>query len=343
MILSSLDLAPGQVPCYTFAGLYGDSFDVKIAKAVADALQQPHYVLRLDRRFLEDFPTLLEKVVQVSDGHMDVSGVPNLYVNALARDISPIRLTGNYGQEVLRRYAAFRPMPPFKDLFDPRFADYLRATGETYREAKKCHPLTFALFKQAPWYQFPRLSVEYSQLTLRSPLMDNAIVELVYQAPPEALTSDRISRRLIIDGNPGMGAILTDRGVDIRGDRIFSHVVRAYREFLFKMEYYFNHGMPQVLAKMDLVITPLQVEKLFLGQHKYYHLRTWLRNQWGGHVKAVLLDPRTLDRAFINKKTLADIVHGHLNGTGNYTPQLSALLTVELLHRLFIQRNWETE
>ena len=36
------------------------------------------------------------------DGCIDVSRSPDLYVNERAREIAPVRMTGNYGDEVLR-------------------------------------------------------------------------------------------------------------------------------------------------------------------------------------------------------------------------------------------------
>jgi hypothetical protein len=50
----------------------------------------------------------------------------------------------------------------------------------------------------------------------------------------------------------------------------------------------------------------------------------------------MLLDPRSLSRPYIEAKGLQTIVRGHLVGHRNYTTELHKLLTLELLHRLFL-------
>lgn len=50
----------------------------------------------------------------------------------------------------------------------------------------------------------------------------------------------------------------------------------------------------------------------------------------------MLLDSRSLARPYLDRKTLEAIVQGHTRGGRNYTTELHKLLTVELLHRLFL-------
>ncbi len=50
----------------------------------------------------------------------------------------------------------------------------------------------------------------------------------------------------------------------------------------------------------------------------------------------MLLDDRTLSRPYIRRKGLENVVNGHLKGNQNYTTEIHKLLTLELLHRLFI-------
>ena len=59
--------------------------------------------------FSRKFPRYAERTVYLTDGCVEVSHSPDLYVNELAREIAPVRMTGNYGGEVLRRVRAFKP------------------------------------------------------------------------------------------------------------------------------------------------------------------------------------------------------------------------------------------
>ena len=52
---------------------------------------------------------MAQRTVYETDGAMDVSGAIELYMNRKAREIAPIRLTGNYGDQVIRRVIGFKP------------------------------------------------------------------------------------------------------------------------------------------------------------------------------------------------------------------------------------------
>jgi hypothetical protein len=56
-------------------------------------------------------------------------------------------------------------------------------------------------------------AVVKSQLTLRSPFLDNELVALAYQAPPELAASAQPLLRLIGQGNPALGSVGTDRAL----------------------------------------------------------------------------------------------------------------------------------
>src|SRR5262249_59340202 len=90
-----------------------------------------------------------------------------LYANRIARQIAPVRLTGNYGSEILRGNVAFRPGKLTETLLEPEFAQSVRTAGATYQAERNGRPLSFIAFKQVPWHHYARLAVEQSQLTLR--------------------------------------------------------------------------------------------------------------------------------------------------------------------------------
>jgi asparagine synthase (glutamine-hydrolysing) len=113
-------------------------------------------------------------------------------------------------------------------------------------------------------------------------------------------------------------------------------LTHAYREFTFKAEYAYDEGMPQPVARVDHVLSGLHLERLFLGRHKLLHYRLWYRDQLSEYVKQVLLDPVTLSRPYIQKRTLETMVNDHVKGTRNYTTTIHKLLALELLHRLFL-------
>ena len=117
---------------------------------------------------------------------------------------------------------------------------------------------------------------------------------------------------------------------------IASAALRGYLEFTFKAEYAYDYGMPQWVAKVDRALAPLHLERLWMGRHKLFHFRWWYRTILAKYVQEMLLDPRTLARPYLERKGVEAIVSGHLKGNRNYTTEIHRLLSLELLHRLFL-------
>jgi asparagine synthase (glutamine-hydrolysing) len=195
--------------------------------------------------------------------------------------------------------------------------------------------VTFAAFRQSPWYHHGILSLEQTQLTVRSPYLDNDFVRTVYRAPKSDDGSSDLRLRLIADGSPALRRIRSDRGVGGKSG-LSSKVARGLLEFTFKAEYAYDYGMPQSVARVDHMLAPLHLERLFLGRHKFSHYRVWYRDSLSKYVRQMLLDSRTLSRPYLERKGVEAIVRGHLGGGRNHTTEIHKLLTLELLHRLFL-------
>lgn len=340
IIMANAELAAGKYPCYTFGGMYRDCHDVKVARKVADRCDQPHTTLELDKSFLSDFAKYAEKTVYITDGYLDVSRAPEIYLNRKAREIAPVRITGNYGGEVLRDISGkLKTTPPQPALFDKELQCCFRKAAQTVAQVNNSakHHLTFNLFTEIPWLRNQGFISEQSQVIPRTPYMDSDLVALIYRAPVDARNSRELSLRLINDANARLGAIPTDRGFGGNRTFILSFLREQFLNFLFKSEYAYNYGMPQWLAKVDGLCKSIHFDRLFLGHHKFAHFRLWYRDELSGYVKDVLFDHRTYARPYINRLAMNKIVLRHTTGFSNYTTEISKLLTIELMHRLLLE------
>ena len=328
-----------KLECYTFAGPVRECADVRISRKVSATCGQPHQVIRLGNDFLDQFSRLAEKAVYISDGGMDATGAVDVYVQRVARQIAPVRVTGTNGGEMLRSIVAFKPVLPAKGLLEPGLERLARESATTYRRELAGDRRTFTSFRQAPWFMAPKFGLERSQISLRMPYFDNALAALVYRAPAEALAGPQPSLQAIAKGNPALTRIATDR--DVRSGTLpgYARLARAAKEFTFRAEYAYDYGMPQWLAKLDRVLKPLHLERLFLGRHKISHFRLWYRDRFAGYLREMLLDSRTLNRGLFNREFLQKIVADHTSGRGNYTRELHKILSVELMMRLLVERN----
>ena len=245
MIMAWHKRAPGSLPCYTFGGTYRDCRDVTVARRVAKACGQPHQVITIGKDFVSRFPHYAERAVYLSDGCVEVNRAPALYANEKARKIAPVRMTGNYGSEVLRANRAFKPEELLSGLFRSELVPYFREAQVTYAGLVCTHPVSFAVFRQAPWYHYGIFVVEQSQISRRSPFLDNDIVRTAFRAPQAALVTSDACLRLIADGNPALRQIRADRGLAGNHGPPTGALVRAFHEFSFKAEYAYDYDMPQ--------------------------------------------------------------------------------------------------
>jgi len=330
-----------SLPCYTFGGMYHDCRDVVLSRRVADECNQTHQVIPIGDDYLARFPQYAERAVYLTDGCVYVNRSADLYANERARLVAPARMTGNYGSEVLRWSPAFKPIYPAQGLFAPDFMSYIGQATNTYRAVVQGHPVSFAVFKQAPWHHYGLLALEQTQLAVRTPYLDNDLVRTVFRAPKAVIAkkdmaNSDICLRLIGEGNSKLQEIPTDRGLGGTRTGVYAHVVRQYLEFTFKAEYAYDYGMPQWAAQVDHLLSPLHLERLFLGRHKFCHFRIWYRDQLADYIQAMLLDSRALARPYLERKQVEQLIRSHLKGMRNYTTEIHTLLTLELVHRLFI-------
>jgi asparagine synthase (glutamine-hydrolysing) len=338
VILAQYPTAPDTLKTYTFAGPLRESEDVCIGRKVAAVCRQPYEVITVSDEFLRKFSDYARRSIHLTEGTVDVYRSADLYLSEKVRGIAPVKIVGTYGSEILRHAVMFKPADPPADVLTGDVLSQIKVAGETYAALRKDHPVTFAAFRQSPWYHFGILATEKSQLTVRSPFMDNEFVRTVYRAPKEETAGEDLRPLLIRDGNAELAKLRSDRGVGGNGGPLLSALRRAYLEFTFKAEYAYDYGMPQSVSRIDHCLSQLRLERLFLGRHKLLHFRVWYRDQLADYVRQMLLDSTTLSRPYLNRKSVEAIVKGHLEGGQNYTTAIHKLLTLELIHRLFVDR-----
>jgi asparagine synthase (glutamine-hydrolysing) len=324
---------PNSLPCYTFGSMYRDNQDVILARRVAEICGQKHEVITTGEDFLSRFAHYAERTVYLTDACVDLSRSPDLYVNEKARLFAPVRMVGTYGSEMLLHAVMFKAESPRTGLFHEEVVPQIRRAKETYDASRRGHPVTFIAFRQSPWHHYGVLGLEQTQVAVRTPYLDNELVQIVYQSPGPVAINEEGRLRLIREGNPALAKLRTDRGIGGTN----SALTHGLLEFLFKAEYAYDSGMPQWIAQVDHLFAPLHLERLWLGRHKIFHFRVWYRDQLANYVREMLLDSRSLSRPYVNPAVVRAIVDGHLKGNRNYTLEIHRLLTLELVHRLFLE------
>ena len=330
MVMACLYSSPGAYPCYTFGSMYRDTFDVKVARKVARECSQAHQVFILGEEFVSKLPMYLEKAVFLSDGYLGLTGAAELYANSLARGIAPVRLTGNWGSELLRGVRAFKFAEPSNGILHPDLNEFVEEAKHSFYQMKDIKRESFVPFHQAPHQSYGRLSIERSQLIPRTPFLDNEVVNLIYQTPKNYngfALAEEIIKRL----KPTLLKIPTDKGYLGVDGPLSKAGRRIYREALFKAEYWIGHGSAGWLVRQGNLLRLFQVEKRILGRHKFYHLRKWLREQLSERIQDLLIqDLNPAIKPYINENCLKIILYDHFQAKKNNTAEIDSILTLVL-------------
>ena len=334
MIMACLPATPVRPLAYTFSGQRERTLDERIAARVAAARGLDHHVLRIGADFLSDYGRYVDKTVHITDGGFGATGAHEVYLNAKARELAPIRLTGNFGSEVLRSMSTFKPLGLSRDMFGSDFGAVVASSARPV--AKTDHPVTFAVFREIPSSLFGSLAAGRSQVTFRTPYLDNDIVSLAYRAPADARRSPDSALRLIGSSDSRLGRIPTDRGIAVGGRGPVHMLRRLFAEATFKLDYLHKEGLPHWLSPLDPAIDGLSMFGV-LGLHKYLPYRRWFRNELRGYVSQVFSDTRTLQSPYWNATFLKSVAKDHATGRRNYVREINAVLTLDAVDRLFIR------
>lgn len=334
MIMACLPKFTTKPVCYTFSGLAEETLDTQLASRVAQACGLEHRILRIGTDFLSNFGHFVDHTVFVTDGCAGALGAHEVYLNSQARQMSAVRLTGNFGSEILRSMSTLKPISLSNALMNGEMSQLVKSSIQTIF-GNAVHPVTFAAFREIPWNLFGNLAAGRSQLTCRTPYLDNEIVSLAFRAPANARLSPRPALHLVNECSPELGRIPTDRGLLWGGWGPLFLMRRLFSKVTFKLDYLHKEGLPHWLSPFDPLIGSLSKFGL-LGLHKYLPYRSWFRRELANYVSDVLNDARTQQLPYWNSPFLASIIQDHVQGRKNYIREINAILTLEATERLLI-------
>lgn len=321
---------------FTYSGERLDTLDTRIARRVAGVCGLEHHALHIGPDFFADFPAIADRTVYLTDGSFGILGAHEIYMSRLARQLVPVRITGNFGGEVLRCVSNFKPEPLADGLVNARLFPMMRSSIEQ-RAGMKEHEITFAAFREVPGYLFGNLQAGRSQIGFRTPYMDNELVSLAYQAP-EGLRRSRAPGLLLVRKNdPSLAAIPTDKA-DLGNSRgLDGFIRRAFEKVTFKLDYYNNEGFPSWLSPLDPLIHGVASGLGILGRHKHLHYRRWFRQRLAAYLNEALDEACRLGSPFWNIGFLKRMAPDHASGRKNYVLEINAVLTLRSIERQMFQ------
>ena len=331
VIMAALHKGDRSFPCYTFGGVWGDTFDIRTARKIAATVGQPYDVIRIGKAFFRDFGKYAQRTVYISDGTHDAFGAHDLYFNEIARKIAPVRLTGKFGSEVVR----IRKMIPWasfpRELLNGELKAVFDQALPLSSVSKTNNPLSKVISEEIPWYEYGRLAIEQSQVRLRTPYMDNELVELMFQAPTGLRAAGTLQADYVRERAPQLSVILTNLSRSGEHSRLVKEAFYLAFWSLFKLEYIYLFATPHWLTRIDRRLKVFKPERLFSGRQKFEGYRIWIKEHLSDFVQETLLAVQPEYASFFEKRLVERMVRRHVAGTHNYLNEINKVLSIELI------------
>ena len=169
MIMACLPKTGEKPVCYTFSGEKRDTLDALLAARIAEICGLEHQILRIGPDFFSDFASHVDRTVYATDGYLGSLGAHEIYLNNQARALSPVRLTGVFGGEILRGVSMFKPLHLAHRLVNADLAETVTSCTRRWSHDGE-HPVTFAAFREIPEQRFATPSGQPFSSQLSGPL-----------------------------------------------------------------------------------------------------------------------------------------------------------------------------
>src|SRR5207249_4490238 len=317
MIMACLPQAEVEPICYTFSGEKRDTLDMRLAARVAEVCGLEHQILRIGPDFFSDFASHVDRTVYVTDGSLGSLGAHEIYLNNQGRALSPVRLTGVFGGEILRGVCMFKPLHLPHELFNADLGKTVTSCSRRWSHDSE-HPITFAAFHEIPELRFALVAASRSQVAFRTPYLDNEIVALAYQAPETARMSIDCTLSLVKANNPSLSKLPTEMGEMGVANRLAVASRRIFAKVVCKLDYLRSEGLPHGLPRLDSLLRQVSSTLGIAGRHKYLPYRIWFQRELADYVAGRLNDAQIHHSSLWDSRFLERMASDHATGRKNY-------------------------
>jgi asparagine synthase (glutamine-hydrolysing) len=330
---------------------HADFNEAPYARMVAQRFGTDHHELILEPDVVETVQTLARSL---EEPFGDSSMLPTYYISRLARQHVTVALSGDGGDELFAGYDRYRRCLRKKFEWIPGWAGHFYRERIYRRLPSGLRGRNLAYNASLPWEErylqavslmafereTPLLSEDFRQSVAASADALNFMRDYIRSAPAH----DPLSRILYLDTKTYLpGDILTkvDRmsmltSLEVRVpilDHVFLEWVTALPQ-RWKMQ---GDGQKRVLRKLaERVGVPREV----LDRPKQgfaLPLEHWMREELKDLILSVLLEPRTLQRGYLNAAGVRKMLDEHFCGRRSHWHHIWMLLMLELWHRNFLE------
>jgi asparagine synthase (glutamine-hydrolysing) len=348
--------SPGSVKTFSVGFSKNDFNEAQHARRVAQCFATDHHELRVEPDIAQ---TLNDLTRSLEEPFGDSSMIPTFYISRLAREHVTVALSGDGGDELFAGYDRY-PISLRRRALDtaPEWA------RRWYRE--HLHPLiprsargrAFAYNVALPWRERYLESVSFIPAFERqAKLLSDDFRAAVQQYDPlepfrnyldRAPAQDPLSQLLYLDTKTYMpGDILT------KVDRMsMAASLEARVPLLDHLFVEYVTGLPshwklrgdnqKYILKKLAVRVGVPPEVVYRPKQGFaLPLVHWIREEFKHDLPRILLEPRTLQRGYLNRQAVSELLDEHATGRRNHSGRIWRLLVFELWHRNFLEGSSE--
>ncbi len=333
-----------------------DFDELKYARIIAQHFNTEHHEFIVKPNALEILPELVERY---GEPYADSSSIPTYYVAKMTRQQVTVALNGDGGDELFGGYERYKAA--YLARFYNRIPEFLRKgilepvidkiPGRPYAKDKLNRIKRFLKGAALPlperylrWVAFfdndlqkrlyapefikrnGNLNPAGNFFSLFNRLANQELIDMLMCVDTDTYLPNDLLVKMDIATmanslearSPFLDHCLIEFVVSLKGN--------------FKMRWLIKKYLLKYIIKDFIPKENIRRPKMGFG----LPIGRWFRNELRGLLNDTLLSPKSLNRGYFNREFIQCLVRQHLSGRADYTPQLWALLMLELWHRRFI-------
>lgn len=342
----------GPVKTFSIGFKHADFNEADYARLVAQRFQTEHHELILDPNILETVETLTQSM---EEPFGDSSMLPTYYISCLARKHVTVALSGDGGDEAFAGYERYW-VHLHRRAHDwiPQWAGrmYRRYIHRWVPNGVPGRSLAYSI--SLPWNERYAEGVSLHPFQRQMGLLSPEFISAQKNGDPllvfheyleKAPAKDPLSRVLYLDSKTYLpGDILTkvdrmsmltslEARVPILDHKFLEWVTALVPEW--KM----RHGETKYIFRKLAERVGVPREVLYRKKQGFsLPLVHWMRNELKDLILTVLLEPRTLQRGYLNARGVKRLLDEHFEMRRDHSARIWRLLMFELWHRNFLEK-----
>jgi len=349
------ELSGRRVNTFSIGFEEGDYNELKYARNIAEKFATEHHEFIVKPNALEILPLLVERY---GEPFADSSCIPTYYLSQQTRQYVTVALNGDGGDELFAGYERYQAMlaaelyqkiPPLAKTLIGNIADTLPLPINPKNRLRRIK--RFLGVADLPVRQRYVSWVGIFDESLKKNIYSDNFIKYVSTQDPLQLVTSFLNNSHSLNMLDSL--LMTDTNTYLPNDLLVKADIASMANSLEARSPFLDHKLIEFVVKL-----PAEYKmKRFIKKHILKKaikdlipaeninrrkmgfglpVGEWLRNELKGFLCDTLFSKPSFNRGYFKPEVIKNMVRQHIEKRADYTPQLWALLMLELWHQKFI-------